>query len=220
MNTMKWFNNRYRYPRILLAVLMTSAVVSMTACQGSKQAGSSQNMETTAAAESVSMAEIEETLAEKKTEESEGCGILRGTVIDGSDYSESITIRTDNGNDYNIFTTSVPLEEITTIKPGQKIAIAYSGTVEGEDLQGVQLVVTLNPQVQYEIKTATGVTVSNAMSTFIVKDGEGEEISFMKDNCEMEEGALSKDSGDEVKVVYVTSADTDINYPLKIGKAQ
>ena len=57
---MKWFKNRYRYPRILMAVLLTSAVVSMTACQGSKQAGNSQNMETTAAAESASMAEIGE----------------------------------------------------------------------------------------------------------------------------------------------------------------
>lgn len=217
---MKWFNNKHRYPRILLAVLLTSAVVSLTACQSSKQAGSTQNMETTASDESVSMEVLEDAVTEKKTEESDGCGILRGTVIDGSDYSESITIRTDNGNDYNIFTTSVPLEEITTIKPSQKVAIAYSGTVEGEDLQGVQLVVTLNPQVQYEIKTVTGVTVSNAMSTFIVKDSQGQEISFMKDNCEMEENSLSKDSGDEVKVVYVTSTDTEINYPLKISKAQ
>lgn len=214
---MKWFNNKHRYPHILLAVFLTSAVVSLTACQSSKQAGSTQNMETTASAESMAMEVLEEAVTEKKTEESDGCGILRGT---GSDYSESITIRTDNGNDYNIFTTSVPLEEITTIKPSQKVAIAYSGTVEGEDLQGVQLVVTLNPQVQYEIKTVTGVTVSNAMSTFIVKDSQGQEISFMKDNCEMEENSLSKDSGDEVKIVYVTSTDTEINYPLKITKAQ
>ena len=217
---MKWLKRKYRFPHVFRAILFTSAMVSLTACQGSKQAGSTQNMETTAAAESVPMEVVEEALTEKKAEEAEGCGILRGTVIDGSDYSESITIRTDNGSDYNVLTTSVPLEEITTIKPGQKVAIAYCGTLQEEDLQGVQLIVTLNPQVQYEVKTVTGVTVTNMMSTFTVKDGDGKEISFMKDNCSIEDNSLSKDSGDHIKVVYVTSMDTEINYPLKIVKAE
>ena len=217
---MKWFNKEYKYPRILTALLLTAAVAGLTACQSSKQAGNSQNMETTVSAQSIPVEVREEVLTEKKGEEAEGCGVLRGTVIDGSDYSESITIRTDSGSDYNVFTTSVPLEEITTIKPGQKIAIAYCGTLQEEDLQGVQLIVTLNPQVQYEIKTVTGVTVSNAMSTFTVKDEEGQEVSFMKDNCEIEENSLSRDSGDHVKVVYVTSVDTEINYPLKVSKAE
>lgn len=216
---MKWLNKVSTYRRVIPVVLMTAAVLSLTACQRSKTADNSKQTETSAP-EDTTAAAVKEALTEKKAEELEGCGILRGTVTDGSDYSETIEIRTDNSNDYSVPTTDIPMEEITSIKPGQKIAIAYSGALKDGTLEGVNLIVTLNPQVQYEIKVVSGETVSNAMSTFIVKGEDGEEVSFMKDNCEIEDNALSRDSGDEVKVYYVTSVDTEINYPLKIQKKQ
>lgn len=213
MKTKKLRTNTYKKQLILV---MMAAALSLTACSRSQPVDSTSKSETVAPeAETV---ENEETPTEKKKEVAEGCGILRGTVTDGSDYSESISIRTDNGNDYSIFMSGVPLEEITSIKPGQKMAIAYVGELKEGSISGVRLIVTLNPQVQYEIKTVSGVTTSNAMSTFVVKGEDGEEVAFMKDNCEVEEGALRQDSGDEVKVVYVTSSDTDINYPLKVTK--
>jgi hypothetical protein len=49
-----------------------------------------------------------------------------------------------------------------------------------------------------------------------VKTAEGTEMSFLKDNCPVEAGALSADSGDEVEVVYLRFQGT--NFPLEVKK--
>ena len=36
------------------------------------------------------------------------------------------------------------------------------------------------------------------MSSFTIKTDDGQELSFLKDNCPIEEGALAGDSGDKV----------------------
>lgn len=47
-----------------------------------------------------------------------------------------------------------------------------------------------------------------------MKTDDGQELSFLKDNCPIEEGALAGDSGDKVTVTYVNSQ--GVNYPVEI----
>lgn len=81
-----------------------------------------------------------------------------------------------------------------------------------------QLVILLPEQEEWSVASVTGTTVSNAMSSFVVKTEDGTEISFMKDNCPIEDGALAADSGDVVEVAYVESQ--GINYPLEVRKGK
>ena len=53
------------------------------------------------------------------------------------------------------------------------------------------------------------------MSTFTLITGSGEDITFIKDNCRIEDGAMSTDSGDSVVVYYADGGELG-NYPLRI----
>ena len=57
--------------------------------------------------------------------------------------------------------------------------------------------VALPEQEEWTIMTETGTTTANAMSSFSMETEDGRELSFVKDNCPMEEGALAGDSGDQ-----------------------
>ena len=51
-----------------------------------------------------------------------------------------------------------------------------------------------------------------------MKTDDGQELSFLKDNCPIEDGSLAGDSGDEVSVTYVNSQ--GVNYPVEIKSAK
>ena len=85
-------------------------------------------------------------------------------------------------------------------------------------LEDVDLVVALPEQEEWTISTEEGITTANAMSSFAMKTADGRELSFLKDNCPIEDGALSEDSGDPVRVTYVTSE--GMNFPVEIEKGQ
>ena len=102
------------------------------------------------------------------------------------------------------------------IKEDVHIAIAYIGEPLGE-LKDVILVVALPEQEEWSILTEKGVTTANAMSSFSMKTDDGQELSFLKDNCPIEDGALAGDSGDKVRVTYVNSQ--GVNYPVEIRSA-
>ena len=76
----------------------------------------------------------------------------------------------------------------------------------------------LPEQEEWTISTEEGITTANAMSSFAMKTADGRELSFLKDNCPIEDGALSEDSGDPVRVTYVTSE--GMNFPVEIEKGQ
>ena len=78
--------------------------------------------------------------------------------------------------------------------------------------------VALPEQEEWTVYQETGTTMFNAMSSFTVKTDDNRELSLLKDNCPMEEGALTKDSGDRVMVAYVTSGGT--NYPVEVRKGE
>lgn len=138
--------------------------------------------------------------------------MLQGTVIKMDSDQGVFTLQADDGHDYDIKLSDIRDAE-TEIKEDVQIAIGCIGTVEG-DLSESVLVVALPEQEEWTIAEAEGTTVSNAMSTFVLKTEDGRELSFLKDNCPMEEGALSADSGDRIRVAYVESQ--GMNYPLEI----
>ena len=99
------------------------------------------------------------------------------------------------------------------IEEDVQIAIAYIGEPLGS-LEDVTLVVALPEQEEWSILTEDGTTTANAMSSFTIKTDDGQELSFLKDNCPIEEGVLAGDSGDKVTVTYVNSQ--GVNYPVEI----
>ena len=105
------------------------------------------------------------------------------------------------------------------IEPEVQIAIAYIGEEleSQEDLEQVDLVVVFPEQEEWTICQETGTTLFNAMSSFTLKTDQGHELQLLKDNCPIEDGALSQDSGDRVTVIYVTSQ--GLNFPIEILKA-
>lgn len=138
--------------------------------------------------------------------------MLQGTVTKVTADGAVFTLQGDDGRDYDISQAHIRDVEVD-IKEDLQIAIAYIGEPLGQ-LKDVTLVVALPEQEEWSILTEKGTTTANAMSSFSMKTEDGQEISFIKDNCPIEEGALAGDSGDKVSVTYVNSQ--GVNYPVEI----
>lgn len=167
----------------------------------------------------------EETTAEETTEAetaqtaAERYHMLRGTVTEEAQDGSQFSLLADTGVTYEISVDQIrDVEE--EIEPEVQIAIAYIGEElkSQEDLEKVDLVAVFPEQEEWTICQETGTTLFNAMSSFTMKTDEGHELQLLKDNCPMEDGALSQDSGDRVTVVYVTSQ--GLNFPIEILKAK
>lgn len=146
--------------------------------------------------------------------------MLQGTVVKTTEDGSVFTLQADDGKNYDIKLTQIRDVEVE-IKEDVQIAIAYIGGEIGKDSvkpEDADLVVALPEQEEWTIYRETGTTVFNAMSSFTVKTDDNRELSLLKDNCPMEEGALTKDSGDRVMVAYVTSGGT--NYPVEVRKGK
>lgn len=158
-----------------------------------------------------------ETSAEQTEEakENERYHMLQGTVIKTEEDGSVFTLQADDGKEYEISLSDIRDAEVE-IAADVQIAIAYIGEPLGK-LEEVELVVALPEQEEWTISTEKGITTSNAMSSFSMKTEDGRELSFLKDNCPVEEGALAGDSGDKVEVTYVSSE--GINFPVEIKKA-
>lgn len=158
-----------------------------------------------------------ETSAEQTEEakENERYHMLQGTVIKAEKDGSVFTLQADDGKEYEISLSDIRDAEVE-IAADVQIAIAYIGEPLGK-LEEVDLVVALPEQEEWTISTEKGITTSNAMSSFSMKTEDGRELSFLKDNCPVEEGALAGDSGDKVEVTYVSSE--GMNFPVEIKKA-
>ena len=157
----------------------------------------------------------EETTAEAP-ESKEMYHMLQGTVTKVTGDGDVFTLRADDGRDYDIRPADIRDVEVEIAEDVQ-IAIAYIGGPLGE-LKDVTLVVALPEQEEWSILTEKGTTTANAMSSFTMKTDDGQELSFLKDNCPIEDGSLAGDSGDEVSVTYVNSQ--GVNYPVEIKSAK
>ncbi len=162
----------------------------------------------------------EETKPEGESQEAAGrYHMLRGTVTEENEDESAFSLLADTGVTYEIEIADI-LDVEAEIKPEVQIAISYIGSelAAQEDFAGVTMVAAFPEQEEWTICEATGTTLFNAMSSFTVKTDEGHEVQLMKDNCPIEEGALTQDSGDRVTVFYVTSQ--GINFPIEVLKGQ
>ncbi len=142
--------------------------------------------------------------------------MLQGTVVKAAEDGSVFTLQADDGKDYDIKQADIRDVEVE-IKKDVQIAIAYIGKPVGQ-IQDIQMVIALPEQEEWTIYQETGTTVFNAMSSFTLKTDDNRELSLLKDNCPMEEGALTKDSGDRIMVAYVTSEGT--NFPIEVRKGK
>ena len=146
--------------------------------------------------------------------------MLQGTVTKAADDGSVFTLQADDGASYDLHVVQIRDVEVD-LSPDSQIAIAYIGDELGADgtkPEDVDFVVALAEQEEWMIQQAEGTTLFNAMSSFTIETADGEELSLVKDNCPVEEGALTKDSGDEVSVVYVSAGET--NFPLEVSSVQ
>ena len=209
-----------RHSLIIAAAAIAVSAALATACTRKPAVETAETVTTQSAGEEeTTKAQETTTQAEETTqaqpEQKEMHHMLQGTVTKVTGDGSVFTLQADDGKDYDIRQSEIRDVEVH-IKEDVHIAIAYIGEPLGE-LKDVILVVALPEQEEWSILTEKGVTTANAMSSFSMKTDDGQELSFLKDNCPIEDGALAGDSGDKVRVTYVNSQ--GVNYPVEIRSA-
>lgn len=101
---------------------------------------------------------------------------------------------------------------------GGMAALLFSGDIV-QDAENVVFIAAV-PDSTYRLGKAAGVTENNVMSTFTLHADDGQTMNFLKDNCQIEEGAMSQNAGDRVVVYYAYSDLEEIYYPLEIFSAE
>ena len=198
-----------KHSLMITAAALAAAMVLGTGCAKKPAVETSETVTSQASAEETTKApETTEQAAEAK----EVYHMLQGTVTKVTADGSVFTLQADDGKDYDISQSNIRDVEVE-IEEDVQIAIAYIGEPLGS-LEDVTLVVALPEQEEWSILTEDGTTTANAMSSFTIKTDDGQELSFLKDNCPIEEGALAGDSGDKVTVTYVNSQ--GVNYPVEI----
>lgn len=210
-----------RHSLIITAAVLAAAMVLGTACAKKPAAETGETVtsqasvpETTKAMETT-VPQSETTKPAQDPDTKEVYHMLQGTVTKVTGDGSVFTVQADDGKDYDIRQSEIRDVEVD-IAEDVHIAIAYIGEPLGK-VEDVTLVVALPEQEEWSILTEKGTTTANAMSSFTMKTDDGQELSFLKDNCPIEEGALAGDSGDKVSVTYVNSQ--GVNYPVEIKAA-
>ena len=202
----------------IAAVAVAAGMLLASGCSKKQEETSVSRTETQTESEKETEKLPETETSAEQTEEAKGnerYHMLQGTVIKAEEDGSAFTLQADDGKEYEISLADIRDVE-TEIAEDIQIAIAYIGEPLGK-LEEVDLVVALPEQEEWTISTEEGITTANAMSSFSMKTEDGRELSFLKDNCPVEEGALAGDSGDKVEITYVSSE--GMNFPVEIKKA-
>ena len=209
-----------KHSLMITAAALAAAMVLGTGCAKKPAVETSETVTSQASAEETTKAPETTAKAPETTEQAaeakEVYHMLQGTVTKVTADGSVFTLQADDGKDYDISQSDIRDVEVE-IEEDVQIAIAYIGEPLGS-LEDVTLVVALPEQEEWSILTEDGTTAANAMSSFTIKTDDGQELSFLKDNCPIEDGALSEDSGDSIWVTYVTSE--GMNFPVEIVKGQ
>ena len=205
-----------KHSLMITAAALAAAMVLGTGCAKKPAVETSETVTSQASAEETTKAPETTAKAPETTEQAaeakEVYHMLQGTVTKVTADGSVFTLQADDGKDYDISQSDIRDVEVE-IEEDVQIAIAYIGEPLGS-LEDVTLVVALPEQEEWSILTEDGTTTANAMSSFTIKTDDGQELSFLKDNCPIEEGVLAEDSGDKVTVTYVNSQ--GVNYPVEI----
>lgn len=150
--------------------------------------------------------------------------VLTAEVESVSDTLTDMTVK--NGNaDLKILLDGVDVETSFELDKGTSVSIVYKGEISGGDASNATILMVLDAQENMEVQTLTGSVKDQAMSSFTIHPSAGDDVSFLKNNCEgLNSGVLgqatddSNGSGVIVKVTYVSvGLDAGItNFPLKV----
>ena len=162
------------------------------------------------------------TLAAAEGEEQAYFGVMYASVLDLWQDGEGVNIYSlqDSNDPENIWTVSgldIGLVD-TELEKGSQAAFLFSGDMARNPEQVV--LVAAVPYTAYRLGRAEGTTDNNMMSTFSIRTDNGEQISFLKDGCKIEEGAMSRNEGDRVVVYYAYSQENAVYYPLEVRAAE
>jgi hypothetical protein len=210
----------------IMAVAVCAAVL-FTAC-----GKSTKNTESVANTVTESTAPSSESTGDV-SQEAPGNGaefkILAGTVKKVGDNLESMTVEND-GKEMSFDLNGTVVETSYALEPEVSVSVIYKGEISGSDASNAKPVLVLDGQENMKVQEVTGSVMDQAMSTFTIKTESGEEIGFIKDNCEGLDtdvlGAATDDSngsGAMVKVTYVTvdyDAGSKSNFPLRVEAAK
>lgn len=219
--------------RMWLILLAACAALSFTAC--SKKTDNQETTQTTAPQkeEPQTPGTKEPVTTPAATLEAPGntaeFKILTGKVTEVSDTLEDMTVK--NGNtDVKLDLRGVVVETSFALEPDTEVSVIYKGEISQDDASNAKIVLVLDAQESMEVKSVTGSVKDQAMSTFTITLDNGEDMGFLKDNCEgLSEGVLgqatdeSNGSGAMVKVTYVTvvyDASSGVNFPLRVEAAE
>ena len=210
----------------IMAVAVCAAVL-FTAC-----GKSTKNTESVANTVTESTAPSSESTGDV-SQEAPGNGaefkILAGTVKKVGDNLESMTVE-NGGKEMSFDLSGTVVETSYALEPEVLVSVIYKGEISGSDASNAKPVLVLDGQENMKVQEVTGSVMDQAMSTFTIKTESGEEIGFIKDNCEgLDTDVLgtatdgSNGSGAMVKVTYVTvdyDAGSKSNFPLRVEAAK
>lgn len=215
----------------MLAATFICAAAALSACGGKDEAPSESPQ--ISSESPVETAETEATSEKTETypgtvEATDSEGNVSGNF--GIMHAKVLGVQPDNDEGIDIYSLqdkndaenmwSIPGNRIGSIEAdmseGSEVAVAFKGDMIN-DFENVKFIAVI-PEGNYLISSVTGTTVVNVMSTFSISTDDGKEMTFLKDNCEIEEDAMTGDSGERISVYYAQAAD-GTNYPLAVYSA-
>lgn len=216
--------------KTLIIALAVCAAVLLPACgKTTKQAESAAGTPAETITETTAVNETSPAASTEAPGSTAEFKILTGTVTEVADNMESMTVTV--GDAEAVFQlNNVMVETSYSLEPDVKVSIIYKGEISGADTANATIILVLDAQENMEVKEVTGSVKDQAMSTFTIDTGSGNEMGFIKDNYEgLESGVLgtatddSNGSGAVVKVTYVTvtyDAGSESNFPLRVEAAE
>ena len=206
--------------------LVIAAAVLFSGCGGQKdklEADADVSAAVTEeAAENTKSAEDQESEGAQKAADKQQYGVMYANVADvQNDEKGTAVYRLQDLNDpENIWTLNASdIGDIAAdLEKGSQAAFLFSGDME-HDTDNVSFIAAV-PYETYRLGQTEGMTLNNTMSTFTLKTNGGEELTFLKDNCKMEPGSLTKSEGDRILVYYAYGEQDQVYYPLEIFAAE
>ena len=220
-----WIYFRKQAFPVLLA--LTAVLFLLTGCFGRSASEEEQEAEASAEEEQEEYEQAFDgdypgtvAVREAAADEAPYYGIMYATILDingsGMDSSTVYSFKDKNDPDNAWSVTGLEVGDIETeLSAGTDVVILFHGDMV-RDSENVEFLVILGDGT-YELKRAAGVTTSNMMSTFTVETAAGSEIQLHKDNCRIDNGALTRDSGETVIVYYADGGELGC-YPLRVYK--
>lgn len=216
---MRLMNKVRAYRQAMLCGLLLAVLLS--GCRGAGSANAEETSPEAGMPETeISSEQYEESIAVSNVNEAASpyYGIMYASVMDiNGSQGDSSTVYSfrDKSDPENVWSvTELEIGAIEAeISEGADVALLFHGDVI-RDSENIEFIAVL-PDGSYTLKRTEGITLSNTMSTFTLITGSGEDITFIKDNCRIEDGAMSTDSGDSVVVYYADGGELG-NYPLRI----